>query len=147
MDLRNFVAQTIASIVKGVVDARDLVGDDAIINPVSGHFAANEDIGTFTGTTESDPKSRWKFANQVHKVSFDVALEAQKGADTDSTGKLDLKVASISLGAEGHYKEGHISRVRFVVPIVLPGDQRGLVEQRSEPTADRANRPAPGDDK
>jgi hypothetical protein len=124
MELREFIAETLDSIVKGIIDAKSRIGDDAIVNPVTTAVSGGSEVGSFGGYAGIAKKEDWKFSRVVHMVRFDVALTVESGAATTGGGKLNLKIVEVDMSGDGLHTEGSVSRVTFQVPMVLPGDTR-----------------------
>lgn len=59
----------------------------------------------------------------VAMVEFDIALSEAKG--TDTKGGIGVFLGAVGLGSQGasHGESSSNSRVKFSVPIVLPGDE------------------------
>jgi hypothetical protein len=118
MPLKQFVAETIAQIVEGVVEAQERVSKlKGTVNPTKGvrlgqkfqeeHCASEDSEGYILG-------------NVVQTVSFDVAVTAEEGQGTEAGA--GVRVALFTLGAAGHSdsKSSSASRVQFTVPLLLP---------------------------
>lgn len=102
MDLQTFVKTTLIQIISGVKDAGEEItkcGISAVINPRLAH------------ATHSNPKD----------VEFDVAVTVS-ASDTGG-GKAGLKIASLEIGGgkERRTETQAVSRIRFAVPIAMPG--------------------------
>ena len=54
MDLQDFIAGTLESIARGIEDAKDKIGDIAVVNPTGGYFAEGSQYG---GSTIIRPES------------------------------------------------------------------------------------------
>lgn len=112
MDIQQFIAGAITQIVAGVADARLAVekyGASAGSDPVYGYVKSNKVM--------KDGEGR-----QVTLVDFDVALTS---ADSTGTkGGIGVFLGSVGVGSQGasHGESSRHSRIRFSVPVVLPGD-------------------------
>ena len=105
MELREFVAETLAAILDGIEDAIRAAPEDreGKIAPV---IAGEED---------------WSTASRP--VEFDVAVtEADK---TSAGGKGGIKLLPVEIGGEGSkaWERSTVSRIKFSVPIIY-GAQR-----------------------
>ncbi len=107
MELREFVKGTLVEIVGGVVDAQNE-------ETVKKNGASVVPVGR--GPVE-DPIARYQ------EVSFDVAVTAREG--TATKGGLGIFVGPIGVGTQGQSEAGEssVSRVRFTVPVQLPGQK------------------------
>ena len=111
MDLKDFVAQTLTQIVEGVKEAQGAIRPHgAVINP---RFRGIPDGEGLIQTPSG--------ASQV--VQFDVALSVKEG--TATKGGIGVLTGMINLGSAGqsNAENSSLSRVKFLVPLVLPPDQ------------------------
>ena len=101
MDLKQFVAETLEQIVRGVAEASQKVEGvgDAVINPAQ--------RGTLRAET-------------AVAVEFTVALSVGEG--TETKGGIGVVAGIFALGSQGASKEATASttHVRFRVPVALP---------------------------
>ena len=110
--LEDFVAETLAQIIRGVEKAQEVVtGTGAMVSPQMQSLSTKETIGRASGGHGPQP---------VYDVDFDVAVTASE--KTTSGGGLGFVIGVISAGARIKSNEGigHTSRIRFSVPIPLP---------------------------
>lgn len=121
MELSTFVADTLKQIIKGVQEAQAAVPVDAAhINPLINHAApAGKDfVFTHRGT--------------IQLVNFDIAVSVTEGSNT--AGKASVGVAT-AFGAGGSKEstssEDHSSRIRFVVPLLLPSHPTTAAQRKS----------------
>ncbi|MGP5563698.1 hypothetical protein [Vreelandella alkaliphila] len=111
MNLQNFVTETLVQIVQGVADAQKQIGDLAIISPVISSTTAGASAQGYIDTRKGYAQS----------VQFDVAVTVADGKESKAGG--GIEVLNISLGAAGSRNSNNssVSRVQFIVPVVLPG--------------------------
>jgi len=111
MNVQEFVKTAIVEIVAGVDEASKAVesyGASAGSDKVYGFVKENKVL--------TDGQGR-----QVTLVEFDIAL---KQADsTDTKGSIGVFLGSVGLGTQGasHGESESHSRIKFNVPVVLPG--------------------------
>lgn len=114
MDLREFVTETLSQIVDGVKDAQGRTQvSGARVNPcltINPELAAKQGILIARGMAHAQ------------LVQFDVALTAKEG--TGTKGGIGVVVGAFTLGSTGQSQEENasVSRVKFSVPLVLPGE-------------------------
>lgn len=117
MDLKNFVAETLAQIVEGVALSSGRISN--LGGAVSPAFTPrNEDR---LGTTKDGKGSI------VYGVSFDVAVVASASGGQEGGARLEVA----GLGGFGGKKsavskEETTSRVQFIVPLALPTDPKSM---------------------
>jgi len=112
MNVQEFISGAITQIVAGVADARAAVekyGANAGSDPVYGFVKSNKVMTDASG-------------RQVTLVEFDVAL-TQADA-TDTKGGIGVFLGSVGVGSQAasHGESTSYSRIKFSVPVVLPGD-------------------------
>jgi hypothetical protein len=105
MELRDFIAETIAQIMSGVstaIKSHDVKELGGIINPV--------------------PLSLEKSAGrrESQTIEFDVAVTVESGESASKEGGLNIKVVEASLSKDTSKRTVGESRVRFSVPVSLP---------------------------
>lgn len=106
MELREFIAETLAQIQEGVDDAikRRSATDGAagVINPV---------FGTTMNAAGAD---------HLQKVEFDIAVTVSD--KTSGGGKAVVKVLGVELGGEVSKgaEQSTVSRIKFTVPVIPP---------------------------
>lgn len=119
MDLQEFVTQSLVQIAKGIEKANEELRDSgAMINPL--HITANTGSAQTYART-GQPNKVHPDSRIVEKVEFDVAVVAEAGEQTQAG--LKIAVASIGIGAGGQSDKTNKSesRIRFAIPVVLPG--------------------------
>lgn len=118
LDLKDFVSETLNSIIAGVADAQGKATDHgAHVNPA----------GLMRHVSNVSDNAIWDKRTNVYAqpVSFDVAVTAEDTA----TGGAKIKVLSGILGGDVGGEKGSknivASRVQFIVPVLLPGQDIG----------------------
>lgn len=122
MELKEFVSETIRSIIEGVKIAQESAeGNGALVNP--GGLMRN------TGNTSNN--AIWDNSNNVYAqpVSFDVAVTVEEQAGGKGSIKILGGVINAEAGGQGGAKSGIANRVQFVVPVMLP------VQETKNPSA------------
>ena len=115
MELKDFVSQTILSIVEGVADAQEQASaHGAFVNPTM-----------LTRTVKNIGENAiWdgRDNNLARLVRFDVALTIEEG--TATSGKIGVVSGFLNLGSTGKSEDRSIavSRIQFEVPLLLPGN-------------------------
>jgi hypothetical protein len=115
MELKTFVAETIAEIVEGMNDAnKKLSKSGAVVSPR--YYADSK------GSPRYDHSDKWK--PSVEKVEFDIALTPIDGKG--STEGIGVAIARIGLGKKNQKEQtnSNVSRVQFSVPILYPLNKR-----------------------
>jgi hypothetical protein len=101
MKLQDFVAETLKELIDGVKTAQShAISNGARVNPHGLHFKEN----------------------QQH-VEFDVAVTTTEG--TQTKGGIGVFVGPVGLGSQGQSDNTNssVSRIRFSIKVVLPGDK------------------------
>jgi hypothetical protein len=135
MDLKDFVATTLQQIVEGVAQAAPAVS--ALGGAVSPAFYPKGDATHgFLGTAKSGD------SEPVYAVSFDVAVVVGSAAGIEGGGKLQVaSIFSVGGKASTNDKEETTSRLKFMVPLLLPTDvQSAGAAKQSRQREDRAAR-------
>ncbi len=111
MELEEFVRTALVEIASGVAGAREeVVAQGGLVGAMRAYGSTNV-VGVIT-----DDAGR-----QITTVEFDIALAETKG--TDTKGGIGVFLGSVGLGTQGasHGEASSHSRVKFSVPVVLPG--------------------------
>ena len=114
MELQDFFKNALTQIIAGVAEAREVVKDhDAkvgsdFVHGNTSQFGMFRDGRGRTGTN----------------VEFDILLT--KSDTKDTKGGIGVFMGTVNLGSQGasHGETGNHSRIKFSVPIVLPGSGR-----------------------
>lgn len=113
MELKDFIATTLAAIVDGVVEAQELVeSKGAHVNP-----------GGLMRTTRSiSTDALWDNStnNFARMVNFDVAVTVEDGSKTNAKVGVVAGFFNIGAGGESANKQLAVNRVQFSVPVLLP---------------------------
>lgn len=111
MNLQEFIKTALAEIISGVSEAQveaEKHGASVGSDPAYGYTKDAKIITDEHGRT-------------ITNVEFDVALA--EASATDTKGGIGVFLGSVGLGSQGasHGESSSNSRIKFVVPIVLPG--------------------------
>lgn len=120
MELQTFVSSTILQIIRAVSEAQGAAAElGGAVNPT----LAREDASrTRIGSTAA--------GQPVYAIEFDVAITT--GTESGTEGGASIKVASVlSIGGKGRGNDRHesVSRIKFMVPIVLPLEAKTTAER------------------
>lgn len=124
MDLKDFVSDTLVSIVDGIKDAQGKAdGIGASINPG----------GLMRNTDSVENNAIWdnRTNNYAQTVSFDVAVTAEDSAQGGAKVKVLSGILGGDLGGTKGSKNILASRVQFSVPVLFPAQDIGDPEARS----------------
>jgi len=116
MDLKEFVSETLVSIVDGIKDAQDKSGElGAAINPG----------GLMRNTTSVENNAVWdnRDNNYAQPVTFDIAITAEDSAHGGAKVKVLSGIFGGELGGEKGSKNVLASRVQFSVPVLFPTEK------------------------
>jgi hypothetical protein len=118
MNLQEFIKTALGEIIAGVAEARtEAIKHGASVgsDPAYGYTKEASIVTDANGRT-------------ITNVEFDVALAEASGSQTK--GGIGVFLGSVGLGAQGasHGETSSHSRIKFSVPIVLPGDKRKEVD-------------------
>ena len=114
MNVQEFIKTAITEIVAGVAEARVAVeeyGASAGSDKVYGYVKDNKIMTDANG-------------RQVTLVEFDIALA--QADSTDTKGGIGVFLGAVGAGSQGesHGESSSSSRIKFNVPVVLPGTGR-----------------------
>ncbi|HEB93978.1 MAG TPA: hypothetical protein ENI94_11050 [Gammaproteobacteria bacterium] len=124
MDLKEFVTETLVSIVEGVKAAQERVNNnDAFVNPG----------GLMRNTKSVDDNAIWdnRTNNYARYVTFDVAVTAEDSSSGGAKIKVLPGILGGDVGGEKGNKNTIASRVQFTVPVLLPSHDVGDRAARS----------------
>lgn len=113
MDLKDFVSETLLSIITGVSDAQGKAkGHGALVNPA----------GLMRHTAKIADNAIWDNRTNVYAqpISFDIAITVGDTASSGGKIKVLAGILGGSVGGEEGSKNAVASRVQFVVPVLLP---------------------------
>jgi len=113
MNLKDFISETLLSIINGVTEAQEQANDiGALVNP--GGLTINtkniSDNAIWDNTTN----------NYAQNVTFDIAVTAEDSATGGAKIKVLSGILSGEAGGEKANKNSIVSRVQFIVPVLLP---------------------------
>lgn len=115
MDLKEFVSETIISIVSGIKDAQEKTRDlGASVNPG----------GLMRKTDAVSENSTWDNRNNnfSQPVAFDIAITAEDSAKGGAKVKVLSGLLGGDIGGEKGSKNVLASRVQFTVPVLFPSE-------------------------
>lgn len=118
MDLKEFVSETLVSIVEGVKEAQDRTqGLECFVNPG----------GLMRNTQNVADNQVWdnRTNNFAQQVVFDVAVTAEDTAKGGAKVKVLSGILGGDIGGEKGNKNSVASRVQFTVPVLLPSHDVG----------------------
>jgi len=113
MDLKEFVSETILSVITGVTEAQEKAKKlGAHVNPggLTRNVSNIADNAIWDNTTN----------NYAQPVSFDVAVTAEDTAKGGAKVKVLSGILGGDIGGEKGNKNVIASRVQFVIPVLLP---------------------------
>lgn len=116
MDLKDFVSETLVSIVDGIKDAQGKSKEQgASINPG----------GLMRNTSSVSANSIWdnRNNNYAQPVSFDIAITAEDSAKGGAKVKVLSGLFGGDIGGEKGSKNVLASRVQFCVPVLFPTEE------------------------
>jgi hypothetical protein len=116
MELKEFIAQALADIVQGVLDAQVALGSN-------GKFV-NPELSTAQGSLEAQGRLVSIKGQSVQTVEFDVAVTASSA--TGTKGGIGVVAGVFAFGSQGQSSAENVavSRLKFSVPVTLPyGDK------------------------
>ena len=135
MELKEFVSETLISIVSGIKDAQEkseILG--ALINP----GGLNRNISSVENNAIWDNRTN----NYAQPVSFDVAITAEDSANTGGKVKVLSGIFGGDIGGEKGTKNVLASRIQFSVPVLFPASNIGDPEART-PKQPKVKMPEP----
>ena len=119
MKLSEFIEETLTEIVRGVKSAQDKIADtNAEIQP-SGLAKFNNDQFPF-------PFKPGR--GIVNMVEYDVAVETSDEASTKGGVGVAMAVIGVGVQASEGEKTSRAHRIKFSVPLLLPGKDAGAEE-------------------
>ena len=113
MDLKEFVSETLVSIIDGIKDAQGKsINLGASVNPggLMRHKAAVKENSIWDNTTN----------NYAQSVTFDIAITAEDSAQGGAKVKVLSGIFGGEVGGEKESKNILASRVNFSVPVLFP---------------------------
>ena len=121
MKLQEFVTETLTQILAGVRDAQAKIEDDNY-DPTSS-AKISPPLSTSAETLEKKGYRTDAYFRPVQNVEFDVAVTVNE--TMEAKGGAGLLVATIGLGARAEIgsTDTTVHRIKFAVPVVLPGSR------------------------
>ena len=123
MDLKEFVSETLVSIVDGIKDAQEKSSDlGSSVNPggLMRHKSAVETNAIWDNRTN----------NYAQQVSFDIAITAEDTKKGGGKVKVLSGIFGGELGAEMGAKNALASRFTFAIPVLFPTKDIDDIEAR-----------------
>ncbi|WP_299583560.1 hypothetical protein [uncultured Microbulbifer sp.] len=115
MDLKEFVSETIVSIVSGIKEAQEKTKDlGASVNP-GGLMRKSEAV---SDNTTWDNRNN----NFSQPVAFDIAITAEDSAKGGAKVKVLSGILGGDVGGEKGSKNVLASRIQFTVPVLFPSE-------------------------
>ena len=108
MELKEFIKTAITDITDAVSELQSELNNGAIVNPAIPHPISNGSIDTGAGN------------QPIQSVEFDVALTTSEAASVDGNAKGGITVFSAKVGTSQQAQSQNVSRLTFIVPVVLP---------------------------
>ena len=111
IDLEDFVAQSLGSMVRGVQKAQnELANTEAVINPegTAQRIALEEEFST---------------PPRFPEIEFEVGVVVSKAAGGKTGFKVSVPCFSLDAGADGSHSTAVTNRLRFTIPVMLPPGQ------------------------
>ncbi|MEM5535698.1 hypothetical protein WNY58_04755 [Neptuniibacter pectenicola] len=113
MDLKDFISETISSIIEGVKEAQDSYQDtDVLINP--GNLMRN--------TNSVAENSVWDNSTNVYaqSIKFDVSVTVEENSGKKGSIKILGGILNAQAGGDAALSSAVANKVQFSVPIMLP---------------------------
>lgn len=113
MDLQQFIESALSQIIQGVAAAQHAAAEHGgVVNPA---FSQGKASDLIIGSTSDHVR--------VFEVRFDVAVTATEDIEAGATAKIRIAgLPSAGAGAGASSRTESVSRLQFVVPVVLPED-------------------------
>ena len=129
MNLKEFVSETLLSIINGVIDAQEKANEvGALVNP-----------GGLTRNTKNiNNNSLWDNTtnNYAQNVDFDIAVTTEDSAQGGAKIKVLTGILGGDMGGEKLNKNAIASRVQFCVPVLLPPQNTSESKARIQSTTE-----------
>lgn len=121
MDLKEFVKESIVQISRGIEEANsELKDSEAMVNPIYVQTHSTQAQG-YGRTAKRKDNSKHPDSKLLQVLDFDVAVTVEAGKQGSAGAK--LSIAAFNIGTEGKIDSANRSesRIRFTIPVVLPG--------------------------
>ena len=109
MELKEFIKTAVSDIVSAVSELQtEFAENGAIVNPPLPHPISNGSVNVGKG---NEP---------IQRLTFDVALTTTEASSVDGGAKGGVAIFSAKVGTEQQSSSQNVSRLSFVIPVVLP---------------------------
>lgn len=137
MDLQNFVASALVQIVRGIEQAQqELKGTGALVNPGLSSVQPSTDTPAIAVSSDA--------FTYVRNVTFDIALTATDGKDTQVGGGLQVWAVRVGSDRKVSHEDSTVSRLQFTVPLALPVSSSRSEQERQSDFSRPMNYPRSG---
>lgn len=116
IELKDFISETIKQIFDGVTDAQEYAKEKGgIVSPKVTLYSNSPNFYSgLAHVTNSGP-------DLANMIEFDVAIAASEGTQTkNEVGAKLITVLGASMQGQSEVSSSTVSRIKFVLPIVLP---------------------------
>ena len=109
MELKEFIKTAVSDIVSAVSELQtEFAENGAIVNPPLPHPISNGSVNVGKG---NEP---------IQRLTFDVALTTTEASSVDGGAQGGVAIFSAKVGTEQQSSSQNVSRLSFVIPVVLP---------------------------
>jgi hypothetical protein len=125
VELKDFVSETICSIIEGVKNAqKSTETNGALVNPG----------GLMRSTSNVSSNALWDNSTNVYAqpISFDVAVTVEENSGGKGSIKILGGVINAEAGGNSTVTNGIVNRVQFIVPVLLPVQETQNPNARSK---------------
>ncbi len=112
MELKEFITNTLISVVEGVSEAKKQLLEKestAVVNATKGN-----------STSDSVDDKTEKLNRVIYLVDMDIAVTTSESSSNDTSGKLNIKIIEIGKGKGSENINSTASRIKFSIPIAYP---------------------------
>ncbi len=113
MDLKNFVKAALVDLLTGIQEAQS---DDAI-----GRFVAPS---RYNGVSLNSPDLSANNHTAITTARFEVSVLAESEVGGKASARIKVLEAEIGGGLFGKRKAGHVSKISFSVPLMMPSNNK-----------------------
>ena len=117
MELKDFIKVSLTEICKAIEEANEeLASSSAVINP-KGVRVNSENSKSYGREDEAEKFDKNRV---VHKVDFDVAVNATEGESSGKNGKISIATFGIGGKKETSSSNSSVSKLSFSIPVIYP---------------------------